>query len=106
MRAPLRDFRDYAAVARPAARERALHVRFGGLAIRPLRIWDEPPPPAWIQPKARVWRQVGYSQGELERAGLTIAEARRRKILIEEGRGEVEQDNVDRLRGWLDAQRS
>ncbi len=105
-RAPLRDFRDYAAVARPAARERALHIRFGDVTIRPLRIWDEPPPPAWIQPKPRVWRQVGYSQGELEQAGLTVAEARRRKISIGEGRGEVEQDNVDRLRGWLDAQGS
>ena len=106
VRTPLRDFRDYAAVARPAARERALHIRFGNVTIRPLRIWDEPPPPAWVQPQPRVWRQVGYSQGELEQAGLTVAEARRRKISVEEGRGEVEQDNVDRLRGWLDAQRS
>ena len=101
---PLRDFQDYAAVARPAAKERALAVRFGDLSVRPLRIWDEPPPSAWMQPRPRVWRQVGYGEGELELAGLTVADARRLKIPIDEGRGDVEQDNVDRLRGWLDAQ--
>ena len=106
VRVPLRDFRDYAAVARPAAKERALDVRFGDLTITPLRIWDEPPPKAWMQPRPQVWRQVGYSPGELEQAGLTFAQARRGKIPIDEGRGHVDQDNVDRLRGWLDAQRS
>ena len=106
VRVPLRDFRDYAAVARPAAKERALCVRFGDLTIRPLRIWDEPPPSAWMQPRRAVWRKVDYSAGELEQTGLTVADARRRKIPIDERRGDVEQDNVDRLRGWLDAQRS
>jgi len=106
VRVPLRDFRDYAAVARPAAKERALDVRFGDLTITPLRIWDEPPPKAWMQPRPQVWRQVGYSPGELEQAGLTFAQARRGKIPVDEGRGHVDQDNVDRLRGWLDAQRS
>lgn len=105
-RVPLRDFRDYAAVARPAAKERALDVRFGDLTVRPLRIWDEPPPWAWMQPRPGVSRRVGYSRGELGQAGLPLVEARRRQIPIDEGRGDLEQGNVDRLRGWLDAQRS
>ena len=118
-RVPLRDFRDYAAVARPAAKERALHVRFKDpashaepttsrprlLSIRPLRLWDEPPPSAWMQPRPRVWREVGYSPGELGQVALTVMEARKRTITVDEGRGKVDQDNVDRLRGWLHAQR-
>ncbi len=105
---PLRDFRDYAAVARPAAKERALHVRFGDHVVKPLRVWDEPSPPppsAWIQPRPRVWRRVGYSSGELELAGVTIGEVQRSEIPVDESRRSVDQDNVDRLRGWLDAQR-
>ncbi len=103
---PLRDFRDYVAVARPAAKERALLVSFGNHAVKPLRVWDVPPPKAWMQPRPRVWRQVGYSPDELEQAGLTRVEIRRSRVSVDEERIAVDQDNVDRLRGWLDAQRA
>ncbi len=106
VRAPLRDFRDYVAVSRPAAKGRALQVRLGDNVIEPLRIWDEAPPPAWLQPRPGVWRKVGYTLPELELVGMTAAEVQRLKITVDKARSTVDQDNVDRLQGWLDAQRT
>ena len=108
LRVALRDFRDYAAVARRANKERALHVIVGDdRFVKPVRIWDEQPPAAWSRPGPNVWRkEPGYSLRELELADLTVERAKKLGIPIADERAGGDPENADRLRGWLGAFRS
>ncbi len=102
-RVPLGDFRDYRAVARPASRERPLHVRVQEHLLKPIRVWYDQPPAAWSRPRPNVWRrQAGYSRREIEEAG--IFDGSGREVVdppgfVERGRGarQCESDSgVDR----------
>ena len=105
-RVPLGDFRDYRAVARPASRERPLHVRVQEHSLKPIRVWYDQPPAAWSRPRPNVWRrQAGYSRREIEEAGISMERAAKWSIPLDLSREGAEPGNANRIRGWIDAQR-
>ncbi len=78
--------------------------------IRQPRV-EPPPPPIVKVPRLITFGGVpprtykigrGYSIGEIEALGLTVREARLLGIYVDERRKTVYQENIERLREWLE----